>query len=96
MTYSFYLIADLCKKSSVQYPRLKLRRGTKRAAVAVAHSLLVIAYHLLKDKTTYCELASNPLAPQERARLSQQLTRRLERLGFKVSLEPSTSTASVT
>lgn len=78
-----------------QYHRLKLRRGSKRAAVAVAHSLLVIAYHILKDKTTYCERASYPLEPQERARLCQQLTRRLERLGFKVALEPTTQTASV-
>jgi transposase len=53
-----------------QYHRLKLRRGSKRAAVAVAHSLLVIAYHILKDKTTYCERVSNPLDPQDRARLS--------------------------
>jgi hypothetical protein len=50
-----------------QYRRLKLRRGSKRAAVAVAHSLLVIAYPILKDKTIYCERVSNLLDPQDRA-----------------------------
>lgn len=80
---------------SAQYHRLKLRRGTKRAAIAVAHSLLVIAYHLLKDKTTYRECGSNSLDPQDRARLSLQLTRRLERLGFKVSLESTPLTSSL-
>lgn len=78
-----------------QYHRLKLRRGSKRAAVAVAHSLLVIAYHVLKDKTMYCERASSTLDAQDRKQLSQQLTRRLERLGFKVSLEPTNPNLSV-
>lgn len=78
-----------------QYHRLKLRRGSKRAAVAVAHSLLVIAYHVLKDKTMYCERASSTLDAQDRKQLSQQLTRRLERLGFKVSLEPTNPNPSV-
>ena len=48
---------------SAQYHRLKLRRGTKRAAVAVAHSLLVIAYHLPRDETTYRERASTSSDP---------------------------------
>ena len=35
-----------------QYRRLAKRRGSKRAAVAVAHSILVIIYHLLSNHTT--------------------------------------------
>jgi transposase len=36
-----------------QYRRLAKRRGAKRAAIAVAHSILAIIYHLLRDQTTY-------------------------------------------
>jgi transposase len=38
---------------SAQYHRLARRRGSKRAAVAVGHTILVIAYRLLKGGTTY-------------------------------------------
>jgi transposase len=73
------------------YQRLKLCKGSKRAAVAVAHKILVIAYHLLSNQTTYRELGSNYLDRQDRERVSQQLKRRLERLGYKVSLETNRS-----
>jgi len=72
-----------------RYQRLKLRKGSKRAAVAVAHKILVIAYHLLSNQTTYRELGSNYLDQQDRDRVSRQLKRRLERLGYQVSLEPT-------
>ena len=70
-----------------QFNRLKVRKGTKRAAVAVAHTILVIAYHLLKDKTTYRELGSNYFDPQDKERVSRRLVQRLERLGYKISIE---------
>src|SRR5215212_9769572 len=38
------------------YRRLVVRKGTKRAAIAVAHAILVIAYQLLKRRTTYVDL----------------------------------------
>lgn len=66
--------------------------------MAVAHTILVIAYHLLSDQTTYRELDSNYLDQQDRDRVSRQLKRRLERLGYQVSLEPTeptTPTSSV-
>lgn len=44
---------------SAQYHRLAARRGSNRAAVAVGHSILVIAYHLLKRHQPYRELGSN-------------------------------------
>jgi len=66
---------------SAQYHRLKLRRHeTSRYCCCLT---LVIAYHLLKDKHPSREPGATP-DPQDRARLST-LTRRLERLGFKVS-----------
>lgn len=71
-----------------RYQRLKIQKGSKRAAVAVAHKILVIAYHLLSKQTTYLDLGSHYLDQQDRDRVSRQLKRRLERLGYEVSLEP--------
>ena len=44
---------------SAQYHRLAARRGRKRAIYGVAHTILVIAYHLLRSETTYRELGGN-------------------------------------
>jgi len=71
-----------------QYRRLAKRRGCKRALVAVGHTLLVIAYHVLKRGTTYQELGADFLDRLEPARLTRQLVKRLEALGHKVTLEP--------
>ena len=73
---------------AARYQRLKRRKGSKRAAVAMAHKILVIAYHLLANQTTYRELGRHYLEQQDRDRVSRQLKRRLERLGYQVSLEP--------
>jgi hypothetical protein len=50
-----------CKDSylSAQYQRLTIRRGGKKAAVAVGHTLLVIIYHLLSEDKDYEELGGN-------------------------------------
>jgi len=73
-----------------QYRRLAGRRGNKRAALAVAHSILVIAYHLFHNPdAVYQDLGPDyfdRLHPQHRER---RLVRCLERLGFKVTLEPA-------
>jgi transposase len=71
-----------------QYRQLARRRGRRRALVAVAHTLLGIIYHLLRDGTTYRELGPDHLDRQSPERLTQRLVRRLERLGHKVTLEP--------
>jgi transposase len=71
-----------------KYRRLSRRRGKKRAAVAVARSLLVIADHLIQDGSRFIERGAgffDQLHPQS---TQQWLTRRLERLGYKVTLEP--------
>ena len=71
-----------------QYRRLAGRRGRKRAAVAVAHTLLVIVYHVLKDGSTYQDLGATYLERLEPERLTRSLVKRLERLGHKVVLQP--------
>jgi transposase len=74
---------------SAQYRQLSRRRGRKRAAVAVGHTLLGISYHLLQGGGTYQDLGPNYLERLAPERLTSQLVRRLERLGHKVTLEPA-------
>jgi transposase len=73
-----------------QYRRLARRHGAKRAAVAVAHSMLGIAYHLLRDKTRYQERGLNDFDQGKRRRLERALVKRLQQLGNQVTLVPST------
>ena len=73
---------------SAQYRRLAARRGKKRALVAVGHTILVVAYHILKDGARYQELGAEYLDRLEPERQTRQLVRRLEKLGHKVILEP--------
>jgi transposase len=73
---------------AAQYRRLGGRRNDKRAAVAVAHSILVIAYHILDRGQPYAELGGDWLLKRESASAhTQRLVRQLERLGHKVTLE---------
>jgi hypothetical protein len=72
-----------------QYARIKGRRGHKKAVGAVAHSILVIAYHVLRRHRPYSELGPNFLLLRDNAEAhTKRLVRQLERLGHKVSLEP--------
>jgi transposase len=73
---------------SAQYRRLASRRGKKRAAVAVGHTILVIAYHLLERSCDYEELGGDYFDKRDRQFVERRLVRRLEGLGYKVSLDP--------
>jgi transposase len=73
---------------SAQYRRLASRRGKKRAAVAVGHTMLVIAYHLLERSCDYEELGGDYFDKRDRQFVERRLVRRLEGLGYKVSLDP--------
>jgi transposase len=72
-----------------QFHRLAARRGKKRALVAVAHSLLVIVYHLLRDGDTYHDLGPNYFDERAKEATTRRAGRRLERLGYKVTLDPA-------
>ncbi len=74
---------------SALYRRLAARRGKSRAAVAVGHAILVIAYHLLERGTDYKDLGPRYFEERDRDAEQRRLVHRLERLGFKVALEPS-------
>jgi transposase len=73
---------------AAQFRRLAARRGKKRAAIAVAHSILVIAYHMLRDGSEYRELGGDYFDRRNKAHLQRHLVKRLEGLGMKVMLEP--------
>jgi transposase len=70
-----------------QYRRLAARRGKKRAILAVAHSLLTVIYHLLKNGSTYQELGGDYFDKLNKNRLVPYLVRRFKDLGFRVTLE---------
>ena len=70
-----------------QYRRLAPRRGRKRAIIAVGHSILVIAYHLLTRQEDYTDLGPNYFDERERRAVEKRLVRRLERMGLKVTVE---------
>jgi transposase len=71
-----------------QYRRLAPRRGKKRALLAVGHSLLVIMYHMLKYDVEYQDLGVDYFDKREPERLRRYLVKRLERLGYQVTLAP--------
>jgi hypothetical protein len=70
-----------------KYFRLKSRRGGLRAAVAIAHKILLAAYHMLRTGSSYKELGDAYLDQLAEKRTSANLVRRLERLGYHVTLE---------
>ena len=73
---------------SAQYNRLKTRRGVKRAALAVAHSLLIVIYHLLRDGTLYEDLGASFLDERQQQMAVRHSVKRLQRLGYQVTLTP--------
>lgn len=70
-----------------QYHRLAARRGKKKALVAVAHSILVIAYHMLQRKQAYQDLGGNYFDEQDSEKTAQRLAKRIEKLGYQVTLQ---------
>jgi len=71
-----------------QYRRLAARRGKQRALIAVAHSLLVIFYYLLKDNVEYRDLGPDYFDRLQPQRLKRSLVKRLQTLGYDVTLSP--------
>jgi transposase len=74
---------------AAQYRRLSARRGHKKAAVAIAHTILIILYHVLKRRRPYQDLGPNYFDERDKAAVQRQLVRRLEKLGYQVNLQPA-------
>lgn len=73
---------------AAQYHRIAAKRGRKRAIIAVAHSILVIAYILLRRGEVYRELGADYFERLNPTGLTRYLVRRLQRLGHTVTLQP--------
>jgi transposase len=74
---------------AAQYRRIAARRGKKRALVALAHTVLVIVYHILTKGEPYRDLGENYFDERDRRHLESRLVARLERLGYQVNLQPT-------
>ena len=79
--------ASKTKKSflGAKYRSLALRKSKKKAVVAIGRKLLVIIYHMLKDKRTYHELGADFLDSLEPERKAKYHEKRLEELGYYVT-----------
>jgi len=76
---------------AAQYHRLAGRRGQKKAIVAVAHSIFVITYHMIKRKESYRELGGDYFDKRRPEATAKRLVKRLEQLDFTVSLEQASA-----
>ncbi len=72
---------------SAQYHRLATRRGKKKAIMAVAHSILVIAYHVIQRKEPYHDLGADYFDKRNPEATARRMAKRIEQLGYRVSLE---------
>jgi len=73
---------------SAQFKRLAARRGVKRAVMAVAHTMLIIGYHMLITGQSYHELGGDYLERINKNQLQRYYVKRLQTLGLKVTVEP--------
>jgi transposase len=71
---------------AAQYRRLAARRGKKRAIVAVGRTILMAAYHILKQDVAYQDLGGDYFDRLNQDRTKRQLVKRLEKLGYQVEL----------
>ena len=75
-----------------QFHRLRVRRGAKRAAVAVAHSILTIVYHLLKDPTTsFQDLGGDYFLKHNKEQEQRRALKTLRSIGYDIVLTPVTA-----
>ena len=68
------------------YLRQKATRGAQKAIVAVAHSMLVVIYHLVTRGTAYVDLGADYQARQNRERPLKRRVKELGRLGYEVTV----------
>ena len=71
-----------------QYQRLKSRRGGKKAAVAVAASILTAVYYMLRDGVEYRDLGADHFTRRDKGKIAHRLARRIKDLGYEVDMRP--------
>jgi transposase len=72
---------------SAHYKRLCRRKGKKKAIVAVAHTILVIIYHMIKHRLPYNELGDDYFNKVDKEKVKNSMIKRLEKLGYRVILQ---------
>lgn len=83
--------AAIRKKQSYfysRYQRIAARRGGKRALIAIAHTMLIAIYHMLKEKVPYYELGADYYSVKNQEKLIKRNLRSLEKLGVDVIIQP--------
>ena len=83
--------AAIRKKQSYfysRYQRIAARRGGKRALIAIAHTMLIAIYHMLKEKVPYYELGADYYSVKNQEKLIKRNLRSLEKLGVDVMIQP--------
>ena len=71
------------------YRRLRTRLGQQKAAFALAHDLLIVAFHVMRDGGVYVELGEHYYDQQNKPRAVRRLVQRLQSLGDYVTLQPA-------
>jgi hypothetical protein len=71
---------------SCKYRKLSARMSKKKALIAIAHSILVSIYHMLRKKQPYKDLGADYLDKLHQERTTKNLKKRLEAFGYKVEL----------
>lgn len=70
-----------------QYHRIAARRGANKAAVAVAHSMLIVIYNMIKNKQHYYELGFDYFDKKDSEHRAQKLAKKIEALGYSVTIQ---------
>jgi transposase len=97
-----YLRRDLCQAAwaashtkgtylAALYRRFTVRHGHNKAIIAVAHQILIVAYHMLRNGEDYREQGGNYFDRQNRSTVASRLVGRLTSLGYQVNLQPASS-----
>jgi transposase len=74
-----------------KFHRLKARMGSKKAAMAIAHKILVAVFHILQRAVAFTDLGAGYLDGLDKHRTAKRLVRRLGALGYEVMLRPKTA-----
>lgn len=85
------VVASMQKNTfyAAQYKRIATRRGKNRAAVAVAHSILISIYHMLKENKDFVDLGSEYYNQFNKERKINSLLKKLNDLGWEPTANPT-------
>ena len=73
---------------SAFYHRIARRRGKQKAIMALSHKILIILYHVLREKKPYTDLGADYFDQLDTTRIQRHHIHRLEQLGYTVTLAP--------